>query len=322
MNLLVDRRWYGNHGIGRYSRELITRLSQPSIDFLESGNPLSLTQIALSSFKSLNCKVFYSPGFVPLLGFGQQLITIHDLILLRSDISDRSKSIYFNHFLLPLIRHGAIKIVTVSKSSQIEIAEWTGIQRDEIEIVTNGLSEPFIESGKRISSTRERKSLIYIGNMKKHKNFQLFVDAVNLLPGSWRVILVGPNLNHNLIHSRHKVKKYWNISDSELAELYNHSEILVNTSSYEGFGMPFLEGGYLGCKIVHLGILPSIQEIMDEDSFHTDGSSSPYLLADLLCHVSELEQIREVRKNLSEKYSWEKSAKQLNKLISNFEKKD
>lgn len=320
LNLLIDRRWNGNHGIGRYSRELVAKILQPNVEFLDSGNPLSLIQMGTSSFKAFKYNAFYSPGFVPMLGHAKQLITIHDLILLRSEIADRTKTNFFNRLLLPLIRDGAVKIVSVSKSSQLEIANWAGIQREEIEIVSNGLSKAFIEFGNKLPSNIERKSLIFVGNMKKHKNFQLFADAVNLLPGSWRIRLVGPNLNHNLINVRHKVSNYWNISDSELASLYNKSEILVNTSSYEGFGMPLLEGGYLGCKIVHLGVLPTIQEILGEDSFHTDGSNSPNLLADLLFYVNELEQIREVRKGLLDEYSWEKSGKRLSQLISSFEK--
>ncbi len=319
ISLLVDRRWSGNHGIGRYSRELVSRIEFSNMDFLDSRNPLSLTQVGVSSAKFFKFNMFYSPGYVPMIGSGQQLITIHDLILLRSGIVDRSKSLYFNRFLLPRIRHGAIKLVTVSRSSQIEIADWAGIQTEEIEIVRNGLSKPFIEYAEKFPYVREKRSLIFVGNMKHHKNFKLFANAVNLLPGSWSIRLVGPDLNRNLIDARHKVKSYWNISDSELASLYSKSGILVNTSSYEGFGMSLLEGGYLGCKIVHLGVLPTIHEILDEDTFHTEGSYSPRLLADLLLYADEVDQILGVRKQLAHSYSWEESGKCLNRLICRFE---
>ncbi len=315
-NLLVDRRWVGNTGIGRYSREMIPQISFLIDGYLDGGNPISLMQMGASSVKGLQFAKFYSPGYVPLMGIKRQCITIHDLILLDPAIGNRAKFLFFNQLVLPRIKHGMLKVITVSRSSQKEIAEWANISKEQIAIVPNGLSSQILEAGRSMPDFRHKRSLVFVGNMKKHKNFSLFTDAVNLLPGSWKITLVGPQLSVAHIENRHEVKSCWNISDRELASIYANSSILVNTSSLEGFGMSFLEGGYLGCKVIHLGVLPSVQEILGEDSFHTDGSYSPRDLADLISYVSEETTQPNVREFLTAEYSWKNSGKILAKILS------
>ena len=98
--VLVDRRWEGNTGIGRYSRELIPQISSLADGYLEVGNPVSVKQMSLSFFRGRHFAKCYSPGYVPIFGVNRQLITIHDLILLNPQIGDKSKFIFFNRFLL------------------------------------------------------------------------------------------------------------------------------------------------------------------------------------------------------------------------------
>lgn len=306
--LLIDSRWSGNHGIGRYSRELIPRISDLSDGILCSGNPLGPGGISLGSLFGRGFSTFYSPGYAPLIGVNTQIITMHDLILLQPEIVKKPQYLFFNRFILPRIKSGNLKVITVSSASQDQIASWARIDLSEIPIVPNGLSQEIIDEGKSFSANRERQSLIFVGNLKKHKNFNLFVQTVNLLPGSWKIVLVGPGLNSRDIAERHEVETYWNISDRDLAMLYNKTSLLVNTSNFEGFGMPFLEAGYLGCQVVHLGVLPTVTDILGEDSFHTRGSSCPHDLADLIFEVSKKTYEPRIRRFLSEKFSWTKSA--------------
>jgi hypothetical protein len=122
--LLIDGRWSGNHGIGRYSRELIQRITDLSDGILAGGNPLGIGGIGLGSIKSCGFNAFYSPGYAPLLGVKTQILTIHDLILLNPDIARKSQQIFFNKFILPRIKTGNIKLITVSDESRGQIAAW------------------------------------------------------------------------------------------------------------------------------------------------------------------------------------------------------
>ena len=314
---LADRRWSGLTGIGRYSRELLSRISFFVDGYIDGNNPTSFLEIlrGLGYYGKQN--VIYSPGYMPLLGARNQFITIHDLILLRSGVGKKNSKAFFNVLIKPRVKDGSIRVITVSEQSRLEIAEWVGFCPSRIEVVKNGLSSGILRASNSNMNNRIKRSLVFVGNMKKHKNFQLFAAAVNLLPGTWFISLIGPDLDSTVFNNRHQIQKHYGISDAELAKIYLQSEILINTSSFEGFGMPFLEAGYLGCRIVHLGVLPTAFEILGNDSKHTYGSMNPAVLSDVIINTSSeiMDLPFEPKLHLANDYSWDKSAQHLGNIL-------
>lgn len=312
-----DNRWVGNNGIGRYSYEIGIRLDSESIRFILGDNPTKLNEM-FPIFRKLECtELFYSPGYIASPRFKMQIITIHDLILLKPSIGSTLQRFYFNHYLKPKIRNGIIKVVTVSENSRLELARWAQIPLKDITIVSNGLSDALFMAGKNLLREKRGKTLIYVGNNKPHKNFDLLIDATRYLEDEWRIILVGSDLGNNGIPSKHKVEYYSNVSDEKLASLYLESDLLVTTSLYEGFCMPVLESTYLGCKVVHLGLLPTISEIIGNSSFSTKGSTSPEVLAKIikLAHESSFTISESWRKELAVRFNWDQSAQIVKSLI-------
>lgn len=312
-----DNRWVGKNGIGRYSHEIGTRINSESIKFVTGGIPTRLHEI-FPIYKNLDyTKLFYSPGYIASPRFKRQIITIHDLILLKPSIGSTLQRLYFNLYLKPKIRNGYIKVVTVSETSRHELARWAQISLKDISIVSNGLSEAFLSAGNNLVREKRGRSLIYVGNNKPHKNFDLLIDATRYLKHEWRIILVGSDLDKNAIPNKHKVECHSNISDEKLASLYLESDLLVTTSLFEGFCVPVLEGTYLGCKVVHLGVLPTISEIIGDSSFSTAGSTSPEVLAKIIMHAHEssLKMSESSRKDLTARFNWDKSAQVVKSML-------
>ena len=99
--ILADGRWDGAHGIGRFSREIISRLQKT--DVLRAGpKPLSLTNFLWQPYylfkKRREYQVFFTPGFnSPMMSFMPYVFTIHDLIHLspyQNPSSQKSKKIF------------------------------------------------------------------------------------------------------------------------------------------------------------------------------------------------------------------------------------
>jgi glycosyltransferase involved in cell wall biosynthesis len=308
----------GKNGIGRYSHEIGRRINSESIEFITGGIPTKLHTM-FPIYRNLDyTKLSYSPGYIPLPRFKRQIITIHDLILLKRSMGSTLQRLYFNLYLKPKIRNGYIKVVTVSESSRRELARWAQISCVDISIVSNGLSEALLRAGKILVRERRGRSLIYVGNNKPHKNFGLLIDATKYLKDEWRIILVGSDLDKNSIPNWHKVECHSNISDEKLASLYLESDLLVTTSLFEGFCMPVLESAYLGCKVVHLGVLPTVPEIIGDSSFSTDGSTSPEVLAETIMHAHEssFKMSESSRKELAARFNWDKSAQVVKSMLS------
>ncbi len=207
-------------------------------------------------------------------------------------------------------------MVTVSHFSKSSIAAWAGISVDDIEVIPNGISEAILKAGETLESTPRGKSVMFVGNVKPHKRFDLFVDAVNMLQEPYSITLVGADLEVRHISERHKVVLLQNVSDDELADAYLKTNVVVVTSLYEGFCMPVLEGAYLGCKIVHLGVLPTVEEIIGEASFSTLGSVNAKALSGEIENATQtLSKLSESeRKLLANRYNWDSSREILRTL--------
>src|SRR5512143_735835 len=80
--MMVDTRWIGPHGIGRFAREVIRRLdgavSLPlATDRLSPFDPIRVYR----ALRKSSARSFFSPGFNPPLGRPCPFVfTIHDLI--------------------------------------------------------------------------------------------------------------------------------------------------------------------------------------------------------------------------------------------------
>jgi len=312
-----DNRWSGNNGIGRYSRELSRVTESLEVKFIEGSQPTSVNEMFKPLFHKWKSAVYFSLGYVARIFFSPQIITIHDLILLEKNIGRIHQRLYFNLFLRKLLRRRRLRVTTVSQSSKARISAWASIPMKHIDVIPNGISEEILKAGENLDPASRGRTLMFLGNLKPHKRFDLFVDAVNLLETRYQITLVGPNLSGASISDRHTVRVLQDVSDEVLAEAYLGTDIVVITSQYEGFCMPVLEGSYLGCKILHLGVLPTIEEIIGDSCFSTFGSLEPQVIAkEIQCATIAPSRIMEYdRKLLAQRYSWDKSRDILRNLI-------
>jgi glycosyltransferase involved in cell wall biosynthesis len=319
--IYFDNRWGGKNGIGRYSFEIGSRLNSSKIRFICGKAPTDLREI-FRIFRNMDSEsIIYSPGYIALLGVKKQFVTIHDLILLKKGIGSIFQRFYFNYFLKQRIKVGKIRVITVSEYSKQELVNWTKLSPKEISIVPNGISDSILQAGYELNRVDRGRSLIYVGNNKLHKNFDLLIKATEFLKCEWKIVLVGKGLNSLNFSKRHSIYIHEGVSDLEITSLYLNSDIVVTTSLFEGFCMPVLEGSFLGCKVVHTGDLPTVKEIIGDASFHTNQSKKPEDLARVIefANDSPLKMNENFRLALANRFSWDRSADLLNTLLTQME---
>lgn len=315
--IFFDNRWSGNNGIGRYSKEMSLVANIVRIKFINGAHPTKLLELFKPIFHRKKIDIYYSPGYIARPFFNSQIITIHDLILIESSIGNVFHKIYFNFYLKSRVKSGKIRVVTVSEHSRRKIAEWANLPPNRISVIPNGISEDILSAGVNLSPKPRGKTLMFLGSMKPHKRFDLFVQSINLLVDSYSIILVGPDLEAERIDKRHFVTHLRDVNDIDLARAYLESNIVIVTSHFEGFCMPVLEGSYLGCKILHLGVLPTIEEIIGESSFSTFGSTNPADISrEIEFAVNSKPQLSEQdRRNLAKKFNWDYSRNKLKNIL-------
>src|SRR5579859_4913426 len=106
MRLLVDDRWVGKHGIGRFASEVLRRLP-PALSVppgFGPSNPLDpvWTTVQIARFRP---DVYFSPGYNPPLSSPAPFVfTLHDLIHLRiADESSALRKLYYEGIVRPAL---------------------------------------------------------------------------------------------------------------------------------------------------------------------------------------------------------------------------
>lgn len=277
MTVLVDDRYRGAHGIGRYAAEVLPRLTLPWEPLRLGGTPFS----PVDAFRSVGAAsapdaLMYSPGYGALVRARRQLLTLHDLIQLSSPGLGRWKfAAYYSGPVRDVVRRTGV-VLTVSETSARALRSW--VNDDDVEIVNagNGCSDAFHprEGEMRPSDPY----VLFVGNGRAHKNLDVVLDALASAPDV-RLVAVVPereigDLEARAAHRHVDARVRWvsGVDDEWLADLYRGAAATVMPSTLEGFGLPALESIRCGTPVVYWAGCESIAEIV-EDRGHAVSSA-------------------------------------------------
>lgn len=257
--ILADGRWNGPHGIGRFSVEVLHRLQHTDI-LTEGPRPLSAQNLLWNPYalyKRQQYKVFFNPGFNPLLYSPIPFVfTICDLTHLQYPGSHPLlKKMYYRTLIKSAIKRARM-ICTISNFSKQEIITWSGVPDSHVVNVSCGISQHLTQDGPRYVS--DYPYLLHVGNHEKpHKNslrlLQAFAAAK--IDPAIRLLFTGTASREleEMIrshHLTHRILFQGIVSEAELAALYRGALAVVFPSLCEGFGLPPLEAMACGTPVV------------------------------------------------------------------------
>lgn len=275
-----EHKRYGlNHGIARYAREVIARLTipwQPLDGPFRRATPLDAVNPRRMAMR--RSTVLYNPGFNAGVGRCAQLLTLHDLTHLRVPTGRlaRVTGLFYEGVVKPAARHTG-HVLTVSEASADDIRKWFGDDRVTVHNTGIGCSRVFTPDGP--AAAFDRPYFLYVGNFKAHKNTAPLFEAMVSFDDHLLVAVVAPadvpaatalarryGLGDRLITRT-------SVSDAELATLYRGSEALVFPSVWEGVGLPALEALMSGTKVVYSAAASAVQEICADSQFRVDDAA-------------------------------------------------
>src|SRR6185369_8406271 len=139
--ILVDGRWCGPHGIGRFASEVIGRLHDVSV--ITDGIPVlhPMDPMWLSArIRREQPAVYFTPGFNPPLSCKVPFVfMIYDLIHLHVPEEVAWSKICYYNLHVKRAAHRAFKILTVSEYSRKMILDWAKLQPESVEVVGVGV---------------------------------------------------------------------------------------------------------------------------------------------------------------------------------------
>lgn len=172
------------------------------------------------------------------------VVTVHDLSFVREPGLMGPKDRLVFRSLVPRAVRGAARVLTVSERSKRDLVELYGVAPERIVVTPNGV-DPVFRPG-----NGKRDYVLTVGAIQRRKNQLAALEAATAV--GLPLVVVGPEKDPSLAAELHRrgarVEGY--VGAERLAELYRGAACLVQTSRYEGFGLPVLEAMASGTPVV------------------------------------------------------------------------
>ena len=283
---------------------------------------------------------------VPVLYFGQYIVTIHDLTkhtFLGTKTTTRFPIIYWfkqiaYYLVFWLTIKKAKKIITPTRYVKNEIIKTYKINKDKIAVIHEAVDSSFLAPlnlKQKINTEFFLKHkitppyIVYTGNLYLHKNVEIVFEALKVFKKLHLVILCPRDVFTNRfkqIVNLHKLKEkviFIHLpSDREMKLVYQKAVALVQPSLSEGFGLTGLEAmaSSLPVIVARSSCLP---EIYEEAAIYFD-PTNPSALAKKIKLILKLtkperEKIIDRGVKQAQKYSWEKTAQLTLKVYQDIE---
>jgi glycosyltransferase involved in cell wall biosynthesis len=168
--------------------------------------------------------------------------------------------------VVPHAVRNAARVLTVSERTKADLTELYGVAARQVVVTPNGV-DPIFAPG-----TGARDYVLSVGAVQRRKN-QLAAlaaaDAVGL-----PLVVVGPDKDHELAAElgRRGARLEGYVDTERLAELYRGAACLVQSSRYEGFGLPVLEAMASGTPVVAVPD-PALREVAGDAAIFVDESA-------------------------------------------------
>ena len=347
MNIAVDCRMLHASGVGAFLRGILPWLLKSPHHFLLIGdkvkinsflpdnnvqiidcsiNAFSINELFFFPKKTVNQinheDVFFSPFFNFPGGITIPVYTtIHDIIFPDMPKLVSKTGLAARMFFFRRAYKKSVKIFTVSKFSKSRIEYHLGKTKPVV-VANSGIQPSFPEYRANVQNVQKKRTIIFIGNIKKHKGLDYLLDAFIIAKKEGlqhKLIIVGSMENFRT--SDNSVIKKIDaagpdavsftgfISDEQLMKYLCEASLLVQPSLYEGFGLPPLEAMVLGTHVL-ISDIPVFREIYADYpvTFFQAGNT-----LDLKNKMTELLQKENIEplvlsKELTEKYNFKKTA--------------
>jgi glycosyltransferase involved in cell wall biosynthesis len=345
--LFVDVRMQNHSGIGTYIKALVPRVARligedrcvllanddtgafSDVRNFRAGVYSMKEQLLALQMGVARGDIYWSPHYnMPALLPARRLVTVHDVFhMAMPEFTPGMAKRLYARTLFAAVRMSASRIICVSEFTANELAKFTGTLREKMRVIHNGMSVQW-SNLPDLPRPHERPYLLYVGNVKPHKNLGRLLDAFcNNDSRGLQLVIVGKregfitgdaSIGHKAELHPDKVSFTGLVSDELLAAYYQHAHALVSPSLYEGFGLPPLEAMAAGCPVV-VSDIPAHREVFGDAALYFD-PYSPDDIYEKLTYVKNISPadrmaLAERGRKRAAMFSWDRCATETVEVI-------
>ncbi|MDB5120419.1 MAG: glycosyl transferase group 1 [Sphingobacteriales bacterium] len=251
-----------------------------------------------------------------------QFVCIHDMSYMENPKWFSKSFYYYYKFMIPKVARISTHVLTVSEFSKSELQSKLGLNHNKVSVIYNAPAKTFVSSTYKKINLKKENFFLFVGSLDPRKNLKTLLEVfANPMLKKQKLVIVGAKQNtlndENLLLPLN-VELLDNCSDVQLKELYSKAKALINCSLYEGFGLPVVEAMSSGCPLL-LSDIAVFNEIAGEHAmfFNPNDPSNIINTINTFLERSEKEINVSIKANYyyCAKYSWEKSSKDLLKIV-------
>ena len=305
-HLVLDARLAYASGIGVYIRNLFPRVIRalegwrctvlvrpgdgaflqelPAVALVETDASIygAVDQWRLASVLPKDADLFWTPHYVlPVMARVPVIATVHDVAhLVLPQFRRHPHRLAYARAMFALLRRRAKHIFCDSAFTRDELVRLVGVPSSRISVSYLGIADSWLTPRVVGESPSSNPYLLYVGNVKPHKNLGRLLDAFDGLLSTipHDLVIVGRSdgfiTADGKVHAKAerigpRVRFTGEVSDTELRRLYADAQACILPSLYEGFGLPPLEAMASGTPVV-VSRTASLPEICGEAAEYCD----------------------------------------------------
>jgi len=274
-------------GISKYFSDLIETFDaypelgvNPSLNFTRTNNMHAVTLLSERNFKTLPRFVprgvlysgwwlrgphtpseaqiqhytYYSRRFLSQRSEYKRVVTIYDMI---PEIYKGTPGFTASHLDKKLFVESCDLVICISESTKQDLLRLYGNVAKRIEVIPLGVSTRFQPSRNAIVGWPS-EYMFYVGARKGYKDFKTLLSALEIISGQGLripLMVAGPSFTKLEMAEidrkglSQQVRRV-DLKDEDLIRAYSHTSLFIQTSLYEGFGLPPLEAMACGAPVI------------------------------------------------------------------------